>query len=517
MSSVLRRSISFIFILSILFSTVACGKGDISSDNSNSASSVTGSSSANTSDIVSDNVNNNDKPTLPDEILKKYSYMPVVSNVMPIIHINTDDGSSSFATDPRREDKMQGLIDYVGATVSVDNCDEKYILSNVKAEVKARGNYTLNYDKKPIRIKFEKKQSVLGLNDGKKYKNWVLLADWKDLSMLNNVISFYLGNTILGSDGFYTTDFRNVEVYINGQYWGVYLLVEQQEAKDGRMSVPEVEDGYTGIDIGYMFEYDSYYTEERDMPDGKGDPTFEINYPGTRYDQYGYTVKSDINHLSQLIFLKNYLENVFLIMYAAVENGNYMTFNADHTDIEQSQFTSAKEAIGSVIELESLVDTYIINEIACDPDIAWSSFYLSVDMSESGSKKLIFEAPWDFDSAYGIKKKFTDTDKLFAQNSENPWLSYLSKEDWFIEMVKEKWNEMMLAGVQNNTLELINRHKTVYEKYYAANYDRWEKRLTGGNGEVISEINSYRSQGQAADYMHKWLSRRFDYLNSVWQ
>ncbi len=456
------------------------------------------------------------KPTVDPEILKKYSYMPVISEKMPSINIVTNDGSFDFVTKYDREDKMQDLIDYVGATVSVGNCEDEFLLNSVEAEVKVRGNYTLNYEKKPIRIKFSKKQSVLGLNSGKKFKNWVLLADWKDLSMLNNATSFYLGNTILGSDGFYTTDYRNVEVYINGTYWGVYLLAEQQEVKDGRFSVPEVEDGYMNTDIGYMFEYDSYYTEERDMPNGSGDPTFEISYGDAPYTQGGYTVKSDINSAEQLQFIRNYLENVFLISYSAVTNGQYMRFNSDFSDITTSDFTSPKDTVGAVIDLQSLVDTYILNEIACDSDIAWSSFYISVDMSKEGEKKLIFEAPWDFDSAFGMKKKFTATEGLFAAQSANPWLSLLANEDWFVEMVKEKWLELCSAEVPEKSLELIQKQKTVYEQYYKNNYERWPNRILKGNGEVTNELNSYKTQGEAADYLYSWLNRRYMYLYEKW-
>jgi hypothetical protein len=256
-------------------------------------------------------------------------------------------------------------------------------MSNVTAEVKVRGNATLNYEKKPIRIKFEKKQSLLGLHGGEKYKNWVLLADWKDLSMTNNTVAFYLGKTILGSDGYYCTDFRNVEVYLNGEYWGVYLLVEQQEAKDGRSSVPEVEDDYTGNDIGYFFEYDGYYADEKNMPDG--DPTFTMNHQGLPASSNGYTVKSDINADSQLTFLQTYMNNIMYIAHQATK-GRYYKFDENYNVVSAGQGQSAKDIIGTVIDLQSLVDVYILNEIAKDLDVDWSSFYLSLDMSAEGNK-----------------------------------------------------------------------------------------------------------------------------------
>ncbi|MBQ7323040.1 MAG: CotH kinase family protein [Clostridia bacterium] len=441
--------------------------------------------------------------------------------MMPSIRINTADGKNTWATQYNRNDKLQDRIDYVDATVSVNNCETEYQMSDVAAEVKVRGNYTLEYAKKPIRIKFNKKNNMLGLHEGEKYKNWVLLADWKDLSMSNNTVAFYLGKTILGSDGYYCTDFRNVEVYLNGQYWGVYLLVEQQEVKDGRTSVPEVEDDYTGTDIGYFFEYDGYYTDEQNMPNGAGDPTFVMNYGGGRNGHKGYTVKSDIYDDGQLTFLRNYMDNVYQIVDRANRQNSYYKFNAERTAIVPApEFTSAKEAVSAVLDVQSLVDTYILNEIACDLDIDWSSFYLSLNMTAEGNKKVTFEAPWDFDSCFGIVNGVCNNAQgMYAMNKGNPWFNLMRNVSWFNDMVCEKWAEIKEYKVLDNALALVAKEKATYKAYYTKNYQKWTQRLNG-NMEVVSQLNSYRdantAQGLASDYLTNWLTRRFAYLDSQW-
>ena len=452
-----------------------------------------------------------------------YAYLPIVSEKMAAIYINTTDGSNLWATRYNRNDKLADRIKYVDATVSTDSCEEEYKLTDVAAEVKVRGNYTLEYEKKPIRIKFSKKNNLLGLHDGEKYKNWVLLADWKDLSMSNNTVAFYLGNTILGSDGYYCTDFRNVEVYLNGQYWGVYLLVEQQEAKDGRSSVDEVEDDYTGNDIGYLFEYDGYYTTERDMPNGAGDPTFELNHQGLPAGSQGYTIKSDIYADSQIDFLQSYMNNVLYIAYQANYNGKYYKFNSDYTAVVPApECTSAKEAVGAVIDLKSLVGTYILNEIAKDLDVDWSSFYLSLDMTPEGNKKVTFEAPWDFDSCFGIisRENCSTTEGLYAATNANPWFRLVANEEWFWEMVYEKWAEIKEYGVLEKAINLVKTEKEVYKDYYIRNFERWSSRVTYGNDEVVWQLNSYKdvktAQGLAADYLVNWLTKRFAYLDGIW-
>ena len=465
----------------------------------------------------------------PEEERKSalYGYLPVISNNMPVIHINTEDGSNEWATKYGKSDKTAGNIDYVDATISVNNCEEDYEMTDVATEVKVRGNATLNYAKKPIRIKFSKKNNLLGLHEGEKYKNWVLLADWKDLSMSNNTVAFYLGNTILGSDGYYCTDFRNVEVYLNGQYWGVYLLVEQQEVKDGRTSVPEVEDDYTGTDIGYLFEYDGYYTEEGTsyLDGGEGDPTFTMSYPSGAAHRggIGYTVKSDLYTKDQLNFLRTYLNNAFYIAFEATK-GNFYKFDENYNVVADNAATNAKAVINSVIDIQSLVDIYILNEIACDLDVDWSSFYLSLNMTSDGNKKITFEAPWDWDSCFGLRvdidKAVPNAQGMYASTRSNPWFRLVTGQDWFWNMVREKWSELKKYGVLENAVTLVMDQKVIYSDYYKNNYQKWSTRVTSGNNEVTDELNSYKdintAQGLAADYLIKWLNARFVYLDSQW-
>lgn len=505
-------------IFALSFASCSVDGGEVQSDDS---STYEGDLSAESDEKSSSSgKNKSTKPVTNKPDSDAYDYFPVVSEEMPTIHINTPDGSNEWASRYSRNDKLAGVIDYVDATVSIGNCESEFKLSGAEASVKVRGNYTLEYPKKPIRIKFTEKRGVLGLHDGEAYRDWLLLADWKDLSMSHNTVAFFLGNAILGPDGYYCTDFRNVELYLNGKYWGVYLLAEQQEVEENRTSVPETADGYTGTDIGYFFEYDGYYTEERNMPNGLGDPTFTVNYAGLNCSQKGYTVKSAINDPSQLQFLENVMNDSFYIAYQAIFNKKFYEFNSDHSQIVSADTTSVKETVGKVIDLQSLVDIYILNEIVCDADISWSSFYMSLDMTADGNKKITFEAPWDFDSCFGIKKDTcNDAQGLFAARSENPWFKLVSGEEWFFEMVREKWAEMKKNETLKASLDLVEVQRIAYKEHYIRNYQKWEERLNG-NGELIHEINSYRdpltAQRLASVYLYDWLTKRFAYLDGEW-
>ena len=134
---------------------------------------------------------------------------------------------------------------YEDCTVSVTyDANSEPLLDSVPAQVKVRGNWTTSYDKKPLRIKFTEKQNLLGLNDGAEMKNWVLTAEYKDGSLLRNKTALSIAREILAEDGLYGTDACFVEVVINDQYWGVYLLAEYQQINENRVAITEAEKDY---------------------------------------------------------------------------------------------------------------------------------------------------------------------------------------------------------------------------------------------------------------------------------
>lgn len=471
---------------------------------------------------------------IPIEEENTYTYQPHISEVMPRIDIKTDDGKNSFATDYGLWNKDQ--IEYVSSKVSVSNCDKEYELTDIQCDVKARGNYTLNYNKKPIRLKFNKKQKMLGLNGGEKLKSWVLLADYKDDSMIRNSTALYLGKQLLGSGGYYCSDYRDVELYINGQYWGVYLLVEQQQVNKNRINITEPEDAdgneYMGTDIGYFVEYDGYFNAEAELEKFTIDynnfaPVKRLDGSSFRPDSrpapegneasdhiIGYSISSDIYSKEQNAFIKSYLGNVYKLCYEAIYNGKYYKFNDEYTSLVSSSATTAEECISAAVDIDSMVASYMIQEICCDWDVAWSSFYMDVDFGADGDKILRFEAPWDFDSALGNRNACENGTGMFAANSSNPWLAMFASQKWFNNKVKSKWRSAAKYGVFEGALEQIDTITNNYSSYFTKNTQKWG--FMNVWGELCWAAQQCRNQQESAAYLKKWLTTRFNYLEAAW-
>ena len=491
-------------------------------------------------------------------------YEYYAGETLPQICIETENGialdDASLVDPDRHAGTMSHLpvYNYANAAVTVRGC-EGYELDDVPARVKIRGNYTSSAPKHPLRIKFDEKQAMCGLNGGHKMKNWVLLAEYVDASLLRDSAAFYIANSLYSSTGNYASDFRNVEVYINGEYCGVYLLAEQQQVNKYRVDLPEPEDpedydpetmteeelaalkdGHTG----YFFEYDGYYFNE--------DPaeTFTIRYdPVTRPNgetflptstgnglkaggestqrwfgglggsgvgdtrETGFTIQSDIYFEEQREFIQHAMQTIWDVLYDAVYTDHsdrtanpYHTMDEDGNYIVAPSVTTAYDAVASVVDIDSLIDMYILQELAQDGDLDWSSRFFSIDMSPEGNRLLTYTAPWDFDSAFPTD---SDPDSLFVMNDDNPWFVLFYGQDWFWELLNERWDEAAEAGVFAGVLEMLDTLTAVHADAYARNSERWAR--TGSrSGSRSGSGESAVTQAQAEESLRRWLAAKID-------
>lgn len=492
--------------------------------------------------------------------LHKYS----LSEKLPEISIDTEGGMAlddPSLIDPSSHKGSKGelpVYNYVGATINVNSFGEGYDINDAVSKVKVRGNYTSSYDKKPIRIKFNKKQSMLGLNNGNKFKSWVLLAEWKDTSMLRNTIASFIGNSMMESEGHFASDFRPVKVYLNGEYNGVYNLVEQQQIDPDRINIPESKLPTDGVKTGYFIEYDGYYKNEPSIQ------TFTLNYSGQNSGNAGYTVTNDIMNQEQHDFVSNCMQNIWNVVYDAIKrNHDDLTINPFHTLTSDGEYaidtsTSVEEAVSKVIDIDSLVDMFILHDISEDRDIGFSSFNFSLDMSEAGDRKLTYVSPWDFDYAYGNSTwgnalslnlanqssmlnsgrllrngmeykfsndctldksdfKISNSTTLYSSTTDNPWFNIFAKEEWFWKKVVNRWEMAKDAGVFTEASKLITLYTDKYSADYEENAAKWPQSfgitLSGYQPNIVKY---FVNQRQAAEYLKIWFEARINGLDSAY-
>ena len=473
---------------------------------------------------------------------KKCGYHQLDGNVLPEVRFTFDptDPDADFATKAKKDDITRPEVE---GTVTITNCDSKYQMTDAPAAMKVRGNQTAGWSKKGFRLKFDPKRNCFGLDDGAKFKKWVLLADAKDTTLIRTALGLELSKRVCQDDPqVWYAEYTPVNVFLNDEYWGYYYLADQKEVKSGRINLPEVSASDTSTDIGYCFELDYYATDER-KKGADADATFTVNYsprmvtgnvqgalpPGGITT---YTILSDITdgpvdaattdqNSVQTAFIKNKVEQLYTILYEAAVNKTAKEINENNQIVNSSK--SIKEVITQYFDLRAWADGTIINAYCCPPDLGYSSFYMSYDNSPSGDKKLRFDCPWDFDSNFGNRNGFiTNADQLYVDKTHNMWLQLLYKLDFFVnEYVKVKWNKLRDEMAFEGLIEMMKNYYNDYDCEIRRNHTKWPQNDAAHQppnnfDEIREPFKDPARYKDAETETISWCTKRVNYLESVW-
>ena len=453
-------------------------------------------------------------------LISKSATINIVENTgLPNIKVTTSTGK-----DPDYHDKTN----YTTMTTTIDNCESKYNIANVTGGIRARGNST-NYDvvsKHPWRLKFDSKINLLGLNEGQKYKSWVLLAEYFDQSLLRNAAAFTMGNSLFNYSNNYCSSFKHVNFYMNGDYRGVYLLAEQQQANKGRLGLAEPSDG-SSEKVGYLVEIDirggdddPYFTcgpESYRNPQGIWSGGTMIN--GVRVVSSTYAIKSDTFSDAQNKYIEKYVANAMDALINAV-TGKKLQVIDENNNLVDSPFNNQYDTLNSFMDLESLFKTCLIHELMKNYDVGYGSFYLFVDFSNtSNHKRLTFGTPWDFDLSSGNKQNGdvikTNNEFIksgFGEANFNPWLYLFSQTDFYDELMKKYYSVFINSDAFKNAIQYCDYATSAFKPDFTRDTDRWKN----GTGKERMKTRQYSKQEDASSYLINWLNNRKTYMDGVY-
>lgn len=387
--------------------------------------------------------------------------LPYLDAGLSSIHINTKDGNDIVSKE-----------DYVKADFSLKDADGNDVLST-EMKIRGRGNQSWKLDKKPYRLKFSEDVALFSDCDITN-NDWILLASHSDKTFLRDTVTFAMGDALDGIEWSPNTEF--VEVYLNGEYNGIYVLTERIEASDDKINIKEGD----GDDIGFLFELDGY---------AEG----ELYTDYFQVFDFLYTMQSDFSSPSQIKELETYLTEAYKSVY----------------------FGGYEDAL-KYIDLDSAIDMYIISEFMVNWDIGFSSFYMYV---KEPNGKIFFGPPWDFDFSSGnsnhtinpegmyIGKGYTPDNK---SGPNNPWFTALMKHDWFKKMVRERWNEV--SDILKETVDSCFRYARSNYDQISRNFERWDILNKRINVEPTVTLR-FKSYEENLVYLENWLNRRWSWLD----
>jgi len=343
------------------------------------------------------------------------------------------------------------------------------------AGIRGRGNSTfLWYDKKPYRIKLDKKQKMLGMD---RAKSWVLLANYRDVTDMMNTYVFELGR-MMGLP--FTNHSRYVELFVNGEYVGVYQLTEQVQQGSNRVDVSD--------ERGILLTLD--------VDDGPAEAPEEVNNFWTK----GYGMPAAVKYPDDELLTdarRDSIRGVFGQLETAIKNKNYAEASA-------------------LLDMSSLAKYLIIQELVYNVEL---SAPRSVFLYKDGDGPWAMGPLWDFDAGYDFDWGNMYTGHTFFKNyretvmgtnpvRRNGNYSYVpqfftdlfgTKE--FVELYKQTWTTFADS--------IVTRPWAEVEKYVEGLRQ----------GAIQREEKQWPISGKAFETelqkMHVWLTSRATFLGNL--
>ncbi len=486
-SSVLKSVGQLLSTGLLLIGLVGCGGGSGGGGGSTPvvSSSAVSSSSVSSSSVSSSALSesSSSQASIPSEILPEDFPQGTVDE-LPVLSITTENQMPVLDKDT-----------YLNASYRLVDAD--VALAEGELEIRGRGNSTWDWPKKPYRIKLTQSTELLGMPAS---RHWVLLANYADKTLIRNDVALMFARNI-GME--FTMRAKHVELQFNGEYQGVYQLVEHIRVAGNRVDIPELEEEDTEADVisgGYLMELDFRMTTDFCLT-ATYNPSFCQN--GVNLDR-AETFCVDSAHGMSPICIdtpEDLLEPEWL------SQRQYITqhLEAFESALFSDEFANPDTGYAAYLDVDSAVDYYIVNELFKNVDGAVSSFYLY----KKRDGKIFFGPIWDFDLALG-NAGYNDVDKTYGWHIRNePWFDRLFQDPAFDAKVKARWQmlkqegrlELIFHYAEARALWLQNAQARNFNRWPIFNWSEWYTRVIMGSYDA--EVNE----------MLRWQRVRYNWMD----
>ena len=364
---------------------------------------------------------------------------------------------------------------YIPIEVAMTNSDEDF--PAVSAQIRGRGNSTWGeFEKRPYRIKFDSKRDMFGMGAR---KDWILLANAMDHSLMRNYITFVMANEM--SDP-YTSESQWVHLYIDNKYEGVYLLCEQTESGNYRVDV-ETDHTAAETDVGFMIEYGG-------SADVDEDKYFHFKNVNNKRLHYQMT-----DHNAVIKYPKG----------ADCTNAQ-RDYIADYANqVNTAIMTQTWDDIIELVDIDTFVDNFIVTEIMLNNDMGWNFFFY-----KPAGGKLCLGPHWDYDQAAGASAYGGETYEGWNAGSPHPWFEALVLMKEFRDLVRERWLEVsdFLHSIPDT---FIDEKAEEYKYDIEANFTRW-KVLGERHWRSVRSLDRETTYDGHKEYLKTWLNNRIDWI-----
>ena len=342
---------------------------------------------------------------------------------------------------PNPDDEENPIPGSASISFEKRNSDGTVDCQQASLQIKGRGNATWGYPKRPYALKLADKMSPFGL--GKKtHKRWILLANWKDRTLLRNDAAFWLSKH---SGLPYTVDGTFVELEINGVHRGNYYLCEQIKIDKGnRVDIKGIAKPETyasdplAVTGGYLMEIDNNWDDLNSFWSGQY-PRYPENPNGRKIDIGGFNFKYQFKEPDE----EDRTAETYYYMTKFIAEMEEMIKAASNSNRQYKDYFDTESAIRFMIvnELTGNGDFYNENYSSDYKGPHSTYLYKDRDVQKNGTtivSKMHMGPVWDFDYLTFTPEQ---SSRWVGASKTNYYYYYLCRDDTFRSEMVQIWND----------------------------------------------------------------------------
>lgn len=417
-----------------------------------------------------------------DSLRKLVDAFPRTLSDLPLLRITT-----------RNAAPITSKETYVDATFLLTHPLIPGKAASLNGLIRGRGHSTWGQPKNPYKVQFSNDASYARISDVvgmPKNRNWALLADYFDRSLMRNKLAFSLGSSSVFADGLkWTPSGQHVEVYLNDAYVGVYLLSEDIRIDPARLNIKKMSSSASvnDVDGGYIVEVDQ------------------------RLDCYN--------------------DGVINLQHRTPQGVPVCIDKPDEGSITQNQITYIKSLLDEVerdiyglksldkINTVSFVDWYLIQELFRNRDAVFFSsdfMWKDTDAAAAAADRLLNMGPlWDFDLSAGNVNVDNgwQPEGCWVSGSQwgtSNWMPQLFKQPGFRDLVLSRWKQKRpsLAKFINTSIDTYARRLNPAQQ---RNFVAWPIL-----GTSITNYYVFSTYEQEVAFMKSFLNQRMAWLDRAY-
>ena len=426
---------------------------------------------------------------------KEYNIIFLKSANVPTLFIDTDSGNMEYLNS-NKENEEAGQI-----SVITENGMMEY--QGKLTSIAGRGNSSWSCAKKPYSFSLGSAQSLCGMDAGKK---WNLLSLFYEGSKMHNKFALEMAEAIGLA---YTSQSVWVDLYLNGEYAGIYLLAEPVSVGNGGVEVYDLEKENTALNDKWWNASRFHEKKEKGYLINSG-----ANVTG------GYLIEKDYlwYYESEPVGFMTNSNACFTIKSPKNASKEQMTYIHSYMQQIEDMIMAGEPDYDTYIDLDSFTKRFIVDEIAWNYDTGVTSMYFYKDRDNN----MVYSGPvWDYDLAFGetsttwAEGKMVDYEETIVTNVREGdeklnWYSYLYKDEQFYKTMVDNYKEFL--PYMEEIIEVkIDEYAQQIKQSVRLDSIRWENEALSGNksGIYVDFDNNIR-------YLKYFLAKRLNYLNERW-